>query len=311
MRRTEPDWTRTLGTDRPVLDLGMTGPYLALTFLDRHLSLVDPGSGRERWNSSGYRSALPVADRVLLTTGDGRIGLFDPVAGRVGWWQRSGARPVAVTTAGPHLQVVFGDASAAVYDRATGRRLSAVTGIPAHSPGPDGATAGRAPVTVVSGDLLLVLGDHSIVALGLPGLEQRWWTSAAREPLSARPCGTRLCVTSTDGLTVLDRETGAPLWASRQWTELNGDLATSPIGRITRVDPDSGTVLAEEHPGALTGDFRLRLTPDRTAVFDRVTGELRAVVPGALQWCTATGPNLACHSDTGAITIWRIPPRRR
>ncbi|SDT64938.1 hypothetical protein SAMN04489716_5194 [Actinoplanes derwentensis] len=304
----EPLWTRLFDADGTVPQLRMAGPYLALIYGSQTV-LLDASTGKARWRDDDYSAAMAAGDEVLLWTPEGRAGLLDPVTAKIRWRQEVAAAPIGVTTTEQHVQVLYDDGTAVAYGRAGGEVVNTVAELPVREQDTDaygGVIDDGLPTLVAAGDLAIVFGPGQIAALRLPTLE-RLWTAPVPRPVGVSRCGNRVCVLHAGGMTALDQSTGAPLWSGTDWTTWNGTLAGGPGGRIARVDPDTGRILADRGRGQLAGTMVIRAGSDRTAVFDQFSGALRAIVPYALLRCDGTGDQIACQGPGGSVMVWRIP----
>lgn len=304
----EPLWTRSFDAEGTVPQLRMAGPFLVLGYGAETL-LLDVSTGRARWRDDDYSTAMAAGDDVLLWTPEGRAGLLDPVAGKLRWTVRVAASPLGVTATGQHVQVLYDDGTAVAYERATGAVAATVADLPVREQDIDGyggTIDDGLPAMITAGDLAIVFGPGVITALRLPTLD-RLWTARFPRPVGVTRCGVRVCVLHTGGMTALDQQTGTPLWSGTTWTTWSGTLAAGTDDRVAQVDPDTGHILADRGRGQLAGTMVIRAGRDRTAVFDQVTGALRAIVPAPLHWCTGAEDQLACQGPGGSVTVWRIP----
>lgn len=298
---------------------------------DVHLTVVEAATGVPRWRREGTirlvdeaaglvlfgESALPATDPTADQTPPS-YRLLELATGREVWhW---GTRPADAT-----LVPVRGDDGglAGLLQRDGAGRTLLLDAVTRQSR--PLADPPRATDAYRSGDDLLLLVDDDtgpeLVRYDLATLRPRWRTGEPVNELLGR-CGPWLCVQGGDGTAALDPATGQVRWRRAGAPAGLGDPLVwpefgAPAARVTLLDPVSGRPLLElpgwtgiGWPGAgwqVASRWRAQGRNQLVAVqlSSRRVHPVADVVVG-VDSCVSSGRLLACRSDTGTLTMWRL-----
>lgn len=295
-------WSRQVpadGSDSPPY-LQRFDPHLAVTSGGGVTVLLDARSGQVVWESGESVRTQLTENRIVLWE-QGRLGLFDPFTVRVQWWRPSPIPVVDAVSTDEHVLVTDENGDTVAYVRSTGE----VAGSVRDAAGEQGSES-RLNVTVGDGRAYR-LTESAVTALSLPDLRVVWSTPISG-PFDIAWCGAHLCVTGTTGVTALHRDSGTVAWSGSEWVSLQEGLATRKNGRTVMLDPDTGRVRSELGRALPAGDWILQTSRDGVSVFDRRTWQLRGTLPGVDPlWCTQEARHLACQTNEGGVTVWRLP----
>lgn len=300
---------------------------------------VDAATGRMRWRLPFQPVGLTPSGRLALGFADTnrsdprveRVVAVEPVTGRYAWayevpamaWHDmsfavDGDRPPRSVVAEPSGRVT-------VRDLDSGRVLTAVE---------VAAVASGGLWFQIAGDLLLTgftnNGEEEVTAYGLPALDRRWTTvlNVGGGYVSA-DCGGNLCLFSRfGGVSVVDPDTGRPLWSDSRWQTVQtvgGRLLAyswpAPQRRSTTavLDPATGDELLDlgrwmavrpAHPGGHTSAVRVEPGSGRAwfAVVDVAALAVRVLgtVDGISGDCRAADRVLVCRRLDASIGVWRF-----
>lgn len=297
-------------------------------------SILDSGTGAVLWRrTSGATTVLnATGDSVLMTTavaGRDTIVLERALlrTGRSLWTRDLDAAGYVAAVGPGRLVTVDRKGRAAALDPADGTvRATADLGV-----APDtGRYVGEGDTARFEsfGDRLYLArrarGVASLTAYRISDL-RKVWRSTATSLGWPTDCGDLLCVSTTEGMTVLDAETGRARWSSRHW-RLGSDTRTLRIPGPSRLvvedarhtlqravlDPATGRVRSALGHSQQVGPLALR-------VDSRQIGRIwvQEVGPGdtvrtlgsldglSLERCVAADRHLACADRTGRANVWR------
>lgn len=144
------------------------------------------------------------------------------------------------------------------------------------------------------------------------------WTATGGPVGQVTDCGVVLCVTDTRWVSGIDPASGAVRWADPAWSAAGRWDSTrlfaydqQEIPEAALLDAATGTVTrrlgrASYHgPLMLTADGRV---PGRALVSDTGSGRVAGTVDGVVAYgCTARDHYLACPTDAGPTTVWKVP----
>jgi outer membrane protein assembly factor BamB len=295
------------------------------------VAAYDAGTGERRWRTAGgVAFAGTGTRRILLHQGD-EFAAVHPRTGAVAWTFRltPGEQlhlPVPGASPADHLLLLDAGGHLTVRDLDTGAVLGT-----RRLPGP------VAPRYAQSVGGLVLVSEPQPAGIALNAYDRRtldpqWTVTGLPLETSVLSCPPVLCVTVSDGMLVLDPETGIQLWAGgwiqafalgTPWpdgyllgerfvavgsTEMLGFVVTARTGRVV-VDmrgwhPAAG-VLGTPQPVV-----RRRIGGGRVW-FGVVRPELERVEPlGTLDdaWgpCAAEGDLLACRTIDHRVRVWRM-----
>ena len=226
-------WSRRLSDVMVTSPLAVDADHLVLTSLAGDVEVVDPATGRRRWQArmSDQVRTDPASDGKQVVVGDvaGRVSLFDVSSGRA-QWSIEGQPVQAVGIAGDSV-VVLADHHVVAYRRSDGRRLWAqpIDGVL------EGAVVDLGPTVVVS------TGDQTLGLDPVTGA-LRWSAAGADDTVAvgevvAQVRGDRLVARDADGETVADLRLEG-LDGPVQPTPLaDGLYATDELGQSVAVSP--------------------------------------------------------------------------
>jgi outer membrane protein assembly factor BamB len=334
-------WTARLPQPVEQLDFAASANVLvaaALSTLDNgQISVLDADTGTVLWRLASGVAVLRLAGTsALLSTADTDQAVLKRVDLRTGatLWSRS-FDPTGYLDAGDpafgaptRIVTVNNLGRAAVYDFTDGKVL-ATADLGAEPRQNDDGRTDTAQFTALGDRLYLVRRDsgaESLTAYRLADLQRLWRSTSV--PVG-RPswCGSVLCVTTAEGMTVLDGADGSVRWSGKRWL-LGFDTRAVGIPGPSRLividslrdpqrallDPASGRVLSLLGQSIFVGGTLLRSDVQkvgRTWVqvpgpgnSFRTVGRLETVAPAR---CVAVAGYLACQTSTGSTTVWQIP----
>jgi hypothetical protein len=293
LRPGAPRWEVRVPALQP--GLALRGPWLVVAGGDTDVTLLDPGTGQVRWQSSAG-DAVRVLDSRVAVGGPRGVSVIDPATNRTIW-----SRPDATGTLdaeGDRLVVVDNRNRVTVFAAADGRIVA----------GPRDLVAGNlAPAVRLAGRQLVVNGESFIDAYRLDDLT--WlWRRPARGTRDVAMCAEWLCLTGHEGLIVLDPRDGAERWADRRWRSARDDGIVSGLDtRTARVDLATGRVVKDLGRGGPVGDLMLHTEGARTYVTRLAGGQVLGTLPPvAPPGCARESVHLACPELGGRVTVWRI-----
>jgi putative pyrroloquinoline-quinone binding quinoprotein len=271
--------------------------------------VVTPGADRPR--------VTPRPDEAAVTPGPDRLRVADLRTGRT-LWARTGPHTPSILLAAGRLITIDSTGRATVYRLADGRRLGGA-GLGGGELVWDSSDYDNFAAADVLGDRLYVRGNTGgkafLAAYDTASL-RRMWRVAVPAPGEPTPCGTLICVTGDDGLTVRDAADGRVRWAASAWSQAmpgaGGRLlvADADDTRAALVDAPTGRVVRALPGSVVRGDLELRADrdrPGRTWVIDLTSGSvLDPVDDVTAAGCRATGAYLACPTEEGATKVWRV-----
>lgn len=289
-----PRWTVNLGAREPQVYL--RGPWLVASAAEAGVALLDPRTGRVRWELAPVENVRVLGARVAVGGRDG-LRVIDPESGRTIWSRPDLTGPFDAE--GGYLVAVGAGSRVSVLAAEDGRVVA----------GPRRVDAGNvlAPLARIVGGILLLSGEGIIDAYRLEDLT--WlWQRTSRGLRDLTPCGGRLCVSGFRGFFVLDPRTGEERWSDPRWRMVRDDGIASDLNtRTVRLDLDTGRVLAELGRGGPVGDLMLRTEPDRTLALRLADGRMLASLPPvAPLGCAREGAYLACPKLDGGVAAWRV-----
>jgi outer membrane protein assembly factor BamB len=301
---------------------------------------LDAGTGELLWSS-------PSAGFVHAPAGSARGLLFDnTAAGRaVGWADLRTGRTIwsRAVPAGGDVQLIYGavsdpvgvllvgpDGALDLLAEQTGAVLAAGRLAILRRPGEQGRESDgtdRAQVNIIKGHVLVLRRQDprnvTLSAFDLATFRAQW---AITGDFYGFVCGPMACLSTRDGLTVLDLASGAVVWHTNQWR-------AGPM-----IDRDRLLVVTEQHGmgvlEARTGRVLMQMSSGWTPVYDTVSTGVRLVVrpdsrqygrfwfatldpthgtptllgylPGLVfQDCQTANDLLACDTPRHTVQIWR------
>jgi hypothetical protein len=320
---------------------------------------VDADSGDRRWEIRGaplwlVEGAPVVVIKQTLRCSDATIG-FDAQPGtKATWigldlatgdprWQievpAGVSLAVGVNAGGRASWLAIADAGAiTTYDLATGRDVGRYE-TPAFQVPAQGATQFPPPARIIgAGDHLLAVtyarSSLEIAAYDVPGLRPRWNTAVTPprsnrldlDGISARVCGSVICVGSAIETIGLTADSGAERWRApgrplRVGAGYGLFMKAPPVADESTFvvhDLESGAVGAELRDTDLLnrtyGDPLLRRVgpadqDGRLWRLDLAAGTFNTVtmLPEPFANCDAGGRYLACRDSDGDLRVWRLP----
>ena len=292
-----PDWTRRVHSDpeQPTLRRGGDLLFVETSASRSVTTVLDAVTGAVRWPAPDPSYVVRVGDRVLQQGYDS-MSLVDPADGRVLWRRNADKGFADVEVMGRYL-VGIGDGEVATLLAATGEQVA-------------GASIGDEE-SAVRGDVVdsraYAWTPDDLTALRLPDLTNLWTVPIALVR-AADTCGLLLCVTGADGVTAVDRGTGAVRWNNNDLAEWNDGVAVTRDGHVVEVDGETGQVLDRLGRGRAAGDLMLRVDRDQAmwvTVRDggQLLGTLREVTAAG---CAAVGDHLACPTPGLNVAVWNV-----
>ncbi|GIE84768.1 outer membrane protein assembly factor BamB family protein [Actinoplanes regularis] len=299
-----PSWSVQLSLNT-MNDLLLTRSGSVLTISDDVSSTVlDAGTGRERWSAPSWASPRVVGNRVLLAgsddAGSGRLELADVETGRILWTRPGDASDALLDATGRYLLTLDGGGNVQVRSALDGRPL-------ARRRLDDESIDLRTSIRLV-GDRVYVFGTATVTAFHLPGLTPAWPApGSVLMPSDATTCGDLVCVVGRRGISALDPVTGTTRWSSPDRMFYAGAVVRALDGRNVLLDPATGRVVRRLGRGMVAGGLMLRQDGDTgTQVTDLRTGQVYGSLPGVLPFgCVAAGEYLACSRHGGTV-VFRV-----
>lgn len=306
-----PRWTTPVTAGLPVLTLGGDGRTLMAQPREQEgrTTFIDARTGKVLWTAPQFAKIHLAGARVALWTWQeesltGRLRMADLATGRTVWTRETDL--IAMDGDATRLITVDPAGAGSVLAVADGRVLSAGKdlGLDVESWGFD--YGGRSTAETVLGDTLYWWSRTTLTAYRVADLGRRW---QADIPPTDRlvPCGRLVCALGRNVTTAVDPATGATRWAAPWRTITPGGVAVTVAGRVARLDPATGRVVAELGRGSPVGGLLLRFERDRTWVASLADGRIIGVLPLVFPTeCEVSGPFLACPATGETVSVWRV-----
>jgi putative pyrroloquinoline-quinone binding quinoprotein len=331
-----PRWAARVSVLADAVGMEVIGDVLVISMAEPdvsgdHTIGLDRRTGALRWHSPLILAAIDwLRGRVVLTeylaTGLGggpppaRIAVLTAATGTLAWsYVRQAACeadvPYRVTQPGTGVAVLCRDGSLTVLDLATGQVRARAT------------VAGTGRVIDLSDQLVISsggFGGHTtLTSYAGADLRSQWTSTVDGANFGVFNCGPRICLDSSTAEVVLDRDTGAVVWAARPvgfattLTDRYVLVAPVVLGDVELVDVTDGRVIMQ------LGSWTVENGPVGPLMFyqsDGATGrtwlarldlggtgmEVIGFVPYArAETCASAGGYVVCRTVNSTVSVWR------
>jgi outer membrane protein assembly factor BamB len=330
----------TVAVAGPIFDVAAAGSAILVSYqIDANGTeatvALTAGTDRALWRRPSRLLAVSAADGLVLLRENipqfGGLNWYgvDLVTGDIRWSLQQPTRGF-ITEAGyvdgfPRMLVTATVAGRIEVRDVVSGAVTAAAKVPVR----DQRTGADVPIWP-AGDLILVGAPDGTTAYTLPGLVQRWHSSADLAGRWVQPdCATLICSLNWQGgLLALDRATGTQRWADPRWNyadqagryllaSQNSGGRRNPV--VVVLDPENGRVLGDFGPWhtiGVTGSgghlFGLHeQARDNTVFYAALDPATRGVrVLGAAADvsgdCQTTEEVLVCRRIDASVGIWQL-----